>query len=1294
MTGLSEEFSGTARFAVREKLGSGGMGVVYHAYDRKLGLDVALKTLKNLDAASLYHFKREFRALADVSHPNLVQLYELISEGHLWFFTLELVRGSTFFEYVSAPDGLRRALSTIDFKDRSSFAKVFASQLDEEAAPLVEGEENTEVLPTLRHGAEESTRSTGNSLRPDASALAGGSAPSFKRLREALQQLTQGLLALHGSGKLHRDLKPSNVLVTRAGRVVILDFGLIADLEGRGSQFLTSSNQGLAGTFAYMAPEQGGSEPLTPAADWYAVGVMLYEALTGQLPFLETGIDVLLKKQRVEPPPPASLMGGIPPDLNELCIDLLRRDPLARPTGQDIWRRLCAPSDSTSVGLRVPKGLITEEQAFIGRTKHLAALETGFGVARSEGAVAMVVRGGSGIGKTTLIRRFLEALHTQEDAVILTGRCYERESVPYKAVDSLVDALSRYLAKVPKNELQGLLPRNVAALARIFPVLNRIPLVSRAHRLPALTPDEQELRRRAFGAFRELLSRISEQLPVVLFVDDLQWGDVDSAHLLAELLRPPDAPRLLFIGCYRAEDEAASPMLQEIARQRLQIPNFRTLTIGALSSDEAMDLALTLLGGDPDQDLRMAQTIARESSGNPFFIDTLAQRAKVARRSRRETPSSLNEVLMESLQELPEPTRNLLEIIAVAGRPIRREVAAWAAHLSAADESAAFDQLRALRFIRTSVSEDERALECYHDRIRQAVLARVPRATLLEHQAALAEAFQERQPDDVEAVFHHSFEAGNMAVAGDFAERSGDHAREVLAFGRAAALYQIALDLLPSKKDSQRPPLLEKLGDALASGGRGPEAAARYLDAAGSATGLEQLDLMRRAGLQLLIGGQVEAGLSALSEVLDRLGVRLPKTGAGVMATQAYAHVQLRSKGLSFEPRPETECSKEDLLRVDTLHTVSSGIGFIDPAFGTEVQTRHLLAALKLGEPIRAARAIALSAGYAGAEGGKAKDRAYELRREAQKLAEVVDDARLEAFETMTEGFVDYLSGEWVKARQNLEQAERDLGAHAVGATWELASTRWILNAALYYLGELKTLTQRVTAALDDADLRGAMFESTSLRLGHASTIFLMRDNPERALRVVEETIGRWTQKTFLLQHHLARTSLAQTHVYMGRSEKALGVLDDSWPALRDSKMMHSQYLRIDAGFLRSRVLLACAVQARKHQAAYLAESLRFAEKIGVEKVRWVRPLVDLVRAGVTSFDDPKGTRANLEAALSGFEACNMGLYAHAARYRLGGIIGGEDGFNLQRIAFAYFTGEGVRNVGRFLATFAPGRYE
>src|SRR5690606_33707152 len=103
----------------------------------------------------------------------------------------------------------------------------------------------------------------------------------YGRLRHAFGQLVLGVNALHAAGKVHRDLKPSNVLVTRSGHVVVLDFGLASDAQGLLQQ---SSQEGLRGTPVYMAPELFTGEAVGPASDWYAVGVMLYQALVGRLP--------------------------------------------------------------------------------------------------------------------------------------------------------------------------------------------------------------------------------------------------------------------------------------------------------------------------------------------------------------------------------------------------------------------------------------------------------------------------------------------------------------------------------------------------------------------------------------------------------------------------------------------------------------------------------------------------------------------------------------------------------------------------------------------------------------------------------------------------------------------------------------------------------------------------------------------------------------------------------------------------------------------------------------------------
>ena len=207
---------------------------------------------------------------------------------------------------------------------------------------------------------------SGRLRRTRGSAGAEGQRADAGPVRSVLRQLVAGVSALHGKGKLHRDIKPSNIMVRPDGRVVILDFGLMSDTLPSPA----AADDRMAGTPAYLAPEQHAGADPSEASDWYAVGVTLYEALTGRLPFDGSWHELGWRKRHSDPPPPASIEPHVPDDLNEICMGLLCRDPERRLSGRDALDKLvdrgAAAPETRRREPRRPK------PCFVGRARQLA----------------------------------------------------------------------------------------------------------------------------------------------------------------------------------------------------------------------------------------------------------------------------------------------------------------------------------------------------------------------------------------------------------------------------------------------------------------------------------------------------------------------------------------------------------------------------------------------------------------------------------------------------------------------------------------------------------------------------------------------------------------------------------------------------------------------------------------------------------------------------------------------------------------------------------------------------------
>ncbi len=1268
MTDAGEEpFAGTARFQLRRRLGAGAFGVVYEAYDRERSSVVALKTLRRAGDDALYRFKREFRSLADITHPNLAALYELQSDGGQWFFTMELVEGTSFYEYVR--DGSDGSLTESEGTASQS------SSLQER---------QTVELPSDFSAVSET---------PGAAQAAQAARPAsvnFDRLRSALRQTAEGIRALHAAGKLHRDIKSSNVLVTRSERVVVLDFGLVTELD------LAESDQSLAlaGTPTYMSPEQGAGQPVSEASDWYSFGVMLYESLTGQSPFAGKSSEIMREKQLREPRPPREIVADIPEDLDLLCRELLHRDPRLRPGGLEILRRLGglarAEFPTSRTDIRGP---------FVGRQRHLSQLLDAFRLAEGGEAVTVALHGGSGMGKSALVRRFLETVRTSPRVVILAGRCFERESVPYKALDSLLDGLSNYLKRLPLSRAEALMPRDVLALARLFPVLRRVEAVAGARRRVLEIRDVHELRRRAFGAFRELMARLAEESTLVLFIDDLHWGDVDSAAMLEELVRPPEAPPLLLVVAYRSEEAATSPVLVKLLPERLGSREWREIEVDRLDPLEARDLARALLGDLRRESEALAESVARESSGNPFFLSELARSARGEAESvvhsggEPEAAITLDGVIRSRVSRLSSGARRFLEMVAVAGRPIRFDVARDAAEPDPREN--VVEVLRIGHLIRVRETETREEIETYHDRIREAVAGGLSPEELKSRHHRLAVALETSGQADPEWLAMHWKGAEVPDRAAEYAATAARRASEALAFDRAARLYQLALELSGGADAEARRALEVSLGDALSNAGRGAEAAGSYLAAAGRASKAEALELQRRAAEQLLLSGHIDQSLPVLRSVLAALGFRYLESNAGSILSFLFHRLQIRLRGLSFRERDASQVTPEQLMRIDTLWSLSSGLSMIDTLRGRDYQARHLLLALKAGEPYRIARAISNEAGYSATGGPPNARRTAQLVETAMGLAARVGHPQAIGVAQLAVGITAYAEGRWKTAWDLARKGEAILRERCTGVAWELDTFHIYSLRALFYLGEIAELSSLLPTLLREARERDDLFAETSLRSRHAYVAWLAAGEPRKARADSEDAVARWSKRAFYMQHYYALVAEADTALYSNEPRTALTILRERHEALRRSRLLRVHHLRVEWLHLRARCAVAMACLGDPpNRAAFLNEAESDVRRVERERVHWADALAALARAGIASArGDREEAARRLGFAAAHFANADMALYGAVTRLRLGSLLGGGKGKALSDSAEAWMRKQKIHDPAGFAAMLAPGRF-
>ncbi len=695
-----------------------------------------------------------------------------------------------------------------------------------------------------------------------------GTNPDFPTIAKMFAGIAGALGAVHEKGVIHRDLKPDNIRVTTEGQPKLMDFGLAKTMEG--TVALTKVGA-MVGTALYMAPEQCRGAQLDYRADLYALGAVLYWALTGQPPFMgDSIVQVIMQHIQQAPVPPRSRNPNIPESLETICLALLAKNPAERPSSaasvrEALLRALEAPFSQTiqleAQSARADALLLAP---LIGRESELESLaglfETGLG-----GLHTLV--GDVGTGKTRLLRALGERAQIS-GARLGIGEAIQDDPTPFGTVKRLIENLEKHYRFI----FDEVSETSRSELARIAPQFGSAPPSD--SNLPA-----EVARLRLFEAFTELLERVSSLTVVAL--ENLHWADESTLALLAHALRA--APDARVIISYRLEDLPEG----QLAPKGFPKPR-KTIQLTALTDEQMRELLQALLGGEIETALETE--LVSHAGGNPWVLEerlkamlengAIQRRAQVYEWNRSLTgvPESLGELLAHRLAVLEPNVLEFARAASILGRAFWFEDARAMLDWNDDDALDALESLSRARLIAETPGTNGEGFRfthpMYNELLREGIM-RLKRKRL--HAKAATLRLGKAEPLE---LAEHWYAAENYHQALEFAMLAGTSAQAAFAYPQAERAYRLVLEaathLENDNSASEAQQLLRMqakhhLGEVLSASGKTAEAQDLWRDVIEHAQWLpNSSELIAKAKVNLVRllrqAGSIETALELIGE--------------------------------------------------------------------------------------------------------------------------------------------------------------------------------------------------------------------------------------------------------------------------------------------------------------------------------------------------------------------------------------------------------------------------------------------
>jgi PAS domain S-box-containing protein len=577
---------------------------------------------------------------------------------------------------------------------------------------------------------------------------------SFLRLAIGI---ATALAQVHQRGLIHKDIKPANVLVNSAtGQVWLMGFGIASRLPRERPAPVPPDV--IAGTLAYMAPEQTGrmNRSIDSRSDLYALGVTLYETLTGELPFAASDpmawVHCHIARQPVQP---NERVAGIPRPLSAIVMKLLAKnaeDRYQTAAGLTVDLRKCLAEWESHRGIEpfplgasdVSDRLMAPEKLY-GREHEIEKLLGAFDRVVANGAAELVlVSGYSGIGKTSVVNELHKAL-VPPRGLFASGKFdqYKRD-IPYATLAQAFQSLVRPLLGQSeaalgrwRDVLQEALGPNGQLIVNLVPELELI--VGTQPPVADLPPQDGKNRfQMVFRRFVGVFAR--KEHPLALFLDDLQWLDSATLDLLEHVVTHPEVRHLLLIGAFRDNEVGpAHPLLRTLDGIRDAGAKVEEIVLTPLGLDDIGQLAADALHCRPEGARPLAQLVREKTSGNPFFaiqfLTALSEeglllfdpaapawRWDIDRIRAKGYTDNVLDLMAEKLERLSVPTREALKLLACLGNVA--DVATLTLVYEETEEAmhaALWEAARAGLVLR-----EQDGYAFLHDRVQEAAYALIP----------------------------------------------------------------------------------------------------------------------------------------------------------------------------------------------------------------------------------------------------------------------------------------------------------------------------------------------------------------------------------------------------------------------------------------------------------------------------------------------------------------------------------------------------------------------------------------